>query len=184
MKKYLSVLIAVFAGILIGFFAGRKTIDTSERVRYVKGDPYAVHVPVGLPEKESVLSSDLKLLDVSIPENVSFADSADLAPTAYDWNMKREYTQLLFDNQYGRLTVDAVVQYNKLESLTPTFIPLQKEVVIYRQKVIQPFVMGSYGTFNNLRLGGGVFYHNVGLSINYVTDFNRKGVDVGLMYKF
>ena len=47
-----------------------------------------------------------------------------------------------------------------------------------------PYVGVSYSTLNHVGIGGGMFYHNLGIGAKYITDFNKKGFDFELKYKF
>lgn len=47
-----------------------------------------------------------------------------------------------------------------------------------------PYTSISYSTLNYIGMGGGIFYHNLGLGAKYVTDFKQKGVEFELKYKF
>jgi hypothetical protein len=98
--------------------------------------------------------------------------------------MERKYLETLFDNRYGKFSFEAVVKNNRLQSITPSFFPIEKVVTKYAVDKWQPFVMASYSSLGSVSVGGGMFYRNVGISAGYTTDFSRKGVDVGIMYKF
>jgi hypothetical protein len=55
---------------------------------------------------------------------------------------------------------------------------------VERVRVWTPFISKSYSTLGYVTVGGGIFYHDVGLHARYVTDFGRKGIDIGVMCKF
>jgi hypothetical protein len=169
--------------LMIGFFAGRHTITYKEEVRYVKGETYSAYL--SLPEPKTVQMTDgLRFSDMVIPDSIVFPDDVDLRPTAYDWNLERRYLETLFDNQYGKMTLDARVQYNKLQDLKPVFVPIQKEVIRHVVRTWTPFVSGSYSMLGFASVGGGVFYRDWGVQVQYVTDWTRNGVSIGLMRKF
>jgi hypothetical protein len=181
--KIIYAAICCAACLAIGFFAGRQTVTYKEEVHYVKGDTYSAYL--SLPEpKATRLSGGLRFSDITLPDSIVFPDNVDLRPTAYDWNLKRLYSETLFDNQYGKLTLDASVQYNMLQDLKPTFVPIQKEVIRYVSPTWIPFVSGSYSTLGYASVGGGVFYHDWGVQLQYVTDRTKNGFSVGLMRRF
>ena len=91
----------------------------------------------------------------------------------------------MFDNETeGKLIVGAEVQYNNLQNLSYKFTPMYKQTTITKQRVFTPFAGVSYNTLGFVGVGGGLYYHNVGLGLKYVTDFNQKGYEFGLNYKF
>lgn len=184
MKKLLYILTGTLIGCIMGFFIGRKTIEHTESIKYVKGEEYKAYFTITSKPVEKFIPDNFKLADIEVPKDFYIPDSADLRPTVYDWNLERIYTQELFDNQYGKLTLEAKVQYNRLLSITPTFVPLEKHITKYREKVWQPFVFASYSTLNHAGVGGGMYYHDIGIGLRYTTDFKQKGLDVSLFYKF
>lgn len=178
MNTLLFAIIILLIGILIGRYSFRDI-----EIEYIKGEtridtvripfPYNVEVPGEIRYKYVYKDYDSTRIDT--------VKSKDF--TVEDWNLKRSYNPIIFDNEYGKLTLDASIQYNKLQSLKYTYEPLQK-VIPAKEKIFQPFVSASYSTLNYISVGGGIFYHDLGLELRYVTDFNKKGVDIGLKYKF
>ena len=113
-----------------------------------------------------------------------FTAVVDTAAIIEDWITKREYKQTLFDNTHGKLDIDFTVQYNKPTDLRYSYIPIKEVNTIYKVKVWQPYASASYSTLNYVGVGLGIFYHDVGFGAKYVTDFNKKGVEFELKYKF
>jgi hypothetical protein len=64
------------------------------------------------------------------------------------------------------------------------FTPVTIVRTVEKERVFTPFVMASCNTMKQVGIGGGIFYHNIGVQIRYVTDFKAKGLDLGIMYKF
>lgn len=187
MKNITSALLILLA-LIIGFFIGRSTIDTKTEIKYVKGKTIIDTVYIPSPYAENKPIKD-KLVPVYKKDSTGIESSElDTAKskdaTIQDWNVERKYANTLFNNEYGSLSYDISVQNNKLSSFKYTHTPIQKETNTYKEKVWQPYASASYSTLNYVGVGLGIFYHDLGLEIQYVTDFNKKGVDIGLKYKF
>lgn len=187
MKNTTSALLVLLA-LIIGFFIGRSSIDTKTEIKYAKGTTIIDTVYIPSPYAENKPIKD-KLVPVYKKDSTGIESSElDTAKskdaTIQDWNVERKYANMLFNNEYGNLSYDISVQNNKLSSFKYTHTPMQKETTIYKEKVWQPFISASYSTLNYISVGGGVFYHNLGFEIRYVTDFNKKGIDIGAKYKF
>lgn len=163
--------------LLLGFVVGRSTIGMDAKKTYVKGETVRDWFPILTPFEVSIPADPI----YKYKENTAVVDTAAIIE---DWITKREYKQTLFDNTHGKLDIDFTVQYNKPSDLKYSYIPIKEVNTIYKVKTWQPFVSASYSTLNYVGIGGGVFYHDIGFEIRYVTDFNKKGVDVGLKYKF
>jgi hypothetical protein len=185
MKKYVCIAILFLAiGGFSGFFAGRKTVTYSEVVKYTVGKQYDASYKLPKPATERI-TDVLKASDIFIPDNIVFPDTVDLRPTLYDWNMERKYSELI-EGEFGKLTLNATVQYNRLNELNTSFVPVYKEITRYREKTFQPFASVSCSTFGYAGIGGGLFYRNLGFEYQYQRHFPTKknGHLFGLKYKF
>lgn len=174
--------------LLIGFFVGRSAIDVKTDVKYVKGKTIIDTVFIPSPYAENKPIKD-KLVPVYKKDSTGIESSElDTAKskdaTIQDWNVERKYANTLFNNEYGSLSYDISVQNNKLSSFKYNHTPIQKETNTYKEKVWQPYASASYSTLNYVGVGLGIFYHDVGFGAKYVTDFNKKGVEFELKYKF
>lgn len=176
MKKTISVLLILLA-LIVGFFIGRSTINNQNTTKLVKGETVRDCFPILTPFKVSIPSDPI----YKYKENTAIVDTAAIIE---DWITKRDYKQTLFDNNNGKLDIDFSVQYNKPFDLRYSYIPIKEVNTIYKVKTWQPFVSASYNTLNYVSVGGGFYYHDLGFELRYVTDFNKKGVDIGLKYKF
>lgn len=161
-----SLLIVILGSITVGFFIGRSTINTKTDIKYVKGETVRDWFPILTPFKVSIPSDPI----YKYKENTAVVDTAAIIN---DWIIKRDYKQTLFDNNNGKLDIDFSVQYNKPFNLGYSFTPIQKQTTIYKVKTWQPFISASYSTLNYVSFGGGIFYHNLGFELRYVTDFNQ-----------
>ena len=140
MNKFLVVCsIACFA---IGFFWGRGVLEEKETVHYVKGETIRDTVTQLIPDTV-YLAGELKYRYVyetdTIYKDVPVIDrEGSIAETVRDWNRTREYERLLFDNEFGKLTIVLSVQYNELQKLSYFFTPMYKEITIIKKRVLYP----------------------------------------------
>ena len=114
-------------------------------------------------------------------------EKVDTAAIIADYIASREYAPVLFDSpQLGQLSLSATIQYNRLQDLSYTYLPVHKEITRYRVPVFQPYVGASLSTFNQMSFAGGIFYKNSGFEMQHVLDLERrkKGWGIGLKYKF
>ena len=184
------VLIAA-ALVMVGFFAGRWTDAPKVKTEYVKGEtirdtiyatklvPYKVEIPAKplLPMTPDTIRIPGK------PEIIRM--KVDTAQIIADYIKENSYSNVLFDDQEkGKLTVASVIQYNALKKLGYEFTPIQKQTTIEKRRVLMPFVNASYNTFGYYGAGAGLYYYDVGVNLKYMTNFNSKGYEVGINYKF
>ena len=104
-----------------------------------------------------------------------------------DYELKRTYKLTAFDNKtQGKLDLFPVIQYNKLSALDYNFTPVIERQTIYKTKVWQPFVSASYSTLNYIGIGGGIFYHDIGIEYQYQKSLGSQsnGHLFGVKYKF
>lgn len=182
MNKFLVVCcIACFA---IGFFLGRSFSKEKIITKNVQGvtirDTITRFVPdtvylTGKLKYKYVYISDTIYKDVPVIDR-----EESIAETVRDWNRTREYNRLLFDNEFGKLSIDFVTQYNELQKLSYSFTPVRREKMIVKKRVFEPFVSVSCIQLGFFSMGGGFFYQDVGFRIEYAVD----GLNFGIMYKF
>jgi len=178
--KIVYIVTSLLVGLMIGFFLGRKEVST--KTEYVKMYPIQgfSEVPKSFLETIPEMPNFLYFTDT-----VTSEIKVDTAAIIRDWTTKREYELTLIDSpELGKLTIFPIVQYNELQPVRYEFLPVQK--VVYKQPVWQPFVGASYSTFNEVSLGVGTFYHNLGIEASYVKDLTlkRDGYEFGIKYKF
>ena len=191
-KKSSIVIIILLLLSWIGvFIGGRLTVEDKVVIKYVNADSIAAKVAIDdwlvnetIPEApELPLKNDTVWLD-SI---VYVVEKVDTAAIIADYIASREYAPVLFDSpQLGQLGLSAIIQYNRLQDLSYTYLPVYKEITRYRVPVFQPYIGGSLNTLSQMSFVGGIFYKNSGLEIQYIIDFERrkKGYGLGLRYKF
>lgn len=178
MKQLLYIAVTVFVG-LVCYLIGRQNI--TEKTEYVKMYPVSgfSEIPVSFIENMP-----------TVPILLYFTDSTgkieiDTAAMVRDWITERQYQLTLFDSpELGKFTIYPTVQYNKLQPVRYEFVPIQK--IQYKTPVWQPFFSASYSTMGYAGVGGGLFYHNIGLEYQYLKGLKNidNGHIIGLKYKF
>lgn len=181
----LPILIALAAG----FFIGRATIEKDEKFRHVKGETVYGRLDPDFLTVKYEFKSDIKFL----PRYLWKADTInkvehiipDTAKIIEDFLTERKYDIRVFDNENGRLDVQPTLQYNRIQSFSYSFTPIHK-LIPSKEKVFVPFVSGSYNSFGIAGIGGGLFYHNIGLEYKYLYQLpaNLRGHEVGMKVKF
>lgn len=167
--KYLPYIV-IF---LIGYFLGRDTTVVHEVERHVKGKTITDTVAVPEPYFVSTPVLPLFFYKADTVRNVQVVDTAAILA---DWIQQRNYKQTLFDNESGKADINLSVQYNKLTDLSYSFTPIHKEIIRTKEQAWLPFVSASYS--GQLGVGGGLFYHNIGVEYQYQFD----GHLIGLKY--
>ena len=183
--NYIWIVVSAIA-LTIGFFIGRS--NTTESIKYIKGETVTntvyqdkiikvlSEVPANpvLPTKHDTIYKDGKPVFEYI--------KVDTAMIIANYIEKHTYKTVAFDDNNGKLTLMPVVQYNELQSYGYEFTPITK--VVTKLRTITPFVTASYNSFGYVGIGGGVYYHNIGLSASYLSNFSTTGFEVDIHYKF
>ena len=181
MKSWHIVLIII--ALVIGFFVGRKTIST-EVTAYIPQKPISGSVaPVPVSETKPT-NPQLPTKDTVYLPGKPIIQVVDTAKIIEDYQLLRKYSEMLFNNEYGSFKLNSEVQYNKLQILDYKFIPIQKVTTISKKKIFTPYIRGSYSTLGYFGAGGGIYYYDLGIDIQYQTDLNKKGIEIGTNYKF
>lgn len=193
MNKIFYYIIAGAICICIGFFIGRGTVKIKTETKTVLGktiyDSISVEklVPkyVYLPSKPIYIELRDSIAIVYTPTPKDTAES--LKMVLDDWNAKRVYANNLFkDSVNGIFDYDITVQYNKLQSFKYEFTPVKTVITKERIRALQPFVGASYSTLDIVGVGGGIFYHDLGLEVLYNKNYvnGDDGISFGIKYKF
>lgn len=188
--KYLLVglIIGLVIGLIAGYFIARSSISTVPEVDRIKGATITGSVsptqfePIKEEKPDRPLSPMIVYKDRYQP-----IDSAEFAAMVIaDYELKRTYRLTAFDNNQGKLELFPVIQYNRLSALDYNFTPMIERQTISKTKVWQPFLSGSYSTLGYIGIGGGVFYHNIGVEYQYQVDYTNghTGHMFGGKYKF
>lgn len=183
-------LIILLVGCAISFFIGRSTIDTKTKTEYVKGETIkdTVYIPAPYSEKKADKDNLIPIYkkDREDKETTELDTAKSKDVTIHDWNLERKYSDQVFNNENGKLLYDITVQNNKLSKFNYTFTPIQKVTTTIKEKIFQPYVSAGYSTLDIASVGGGFFYHNLGIEYQFQRDFkyNDTGHSLGLKYKF
>lgn len=180
MKKAEIKRVLVFMAIIamcsvISFFIGRSTIDIKSITKIEKGETISGSVSPSqfVPIKEEKPEISILYRDTGSVRYVNLP--ADTAGIIADYELKRTYQLTAFDNKtQGKLELFPVIQYNRLTGLDYNFTPMIKTNYIYKDKVWHPFVSGSYSTLGYVGIGGGIFYHNIGVEYQYQIDYRNR----------
>lgn len=185
MEKTIKILVVliVFA---VGFYLGRLTIETKEKIVYKQGKTVTGQLNYFEPiELEGNLEDVPKIFwktDTIIKENTIYLkQEIDTVKILADFLIKREYDFNVFDDENGTLDIKQTIQFNQLQDFNYTFTPIHKEIIRPKERVFEPFASVSYSTLNYFGVGGGCFYHNLGLEYNYWTN---KTHSLGIKYKW
>jgi len=172
---------------LISFFLGRITTKPKETVKYVKGETITNTVKV--PDVKYIEVPKIYYLPtkpVTITKDSIVVQVVDTSKIIEEYITKNQYIFNVFDDEKGKLDVNQTIQYNKLQNFDYTFTPIQKEITIKRERIVSPFASVSYNSFGTVGAGGGLFYHNIGVEVQYLysTYEKRSGLSGGLKIKF
>lgn len=179
MKRQL--IIAVIS-LVVGLYVGRLT-TTVENTEYVRQKPESGTALRTIVEEVKPLKPTLPVRDTVYLDNI-VVQVVDSAKIIEEYQLLRKYSDLLFDNEYGTLTLNSEVQYNKRNALSYEFVPIQKVTTIQKKDVFTPYVRTSYSSFGIVGVGAGVYYHDLGIDIQYQRFKYDSGYEVGINYKF
>lgn len=183
--------IIILVSLIIGFFAGRSRIDSEPIIKYIKGDTITDSIPYPVPYDSIQIKykylpriTDTLYLD---GDTVIVQGDIDTSAILADYLLKRLYKETLFDNDtIGSLNIETSVERNRLGSITYSFNPITKEITIPEKRLITPFIIGSYNTFNQFGIGGGLYINDVGVSLKYLnnTTMTNRGFEIGVFKSF
>ncbi|EGK01687.1 MULTISPECIES: hypothetical protein [Dysgonomonas] len=168
MKKATIVIIYGIICLVIGFFFGRLYIDSEPKLEYIKGATTTGSVSLTQFEPIKEEKPDIQYRDTGSIKYVNLP--ADTAAIIADRELKRTYKLTAFDNKtQGKLELFPVIQYNRLAALDYNYTPIIERQTIYKTKVWQPFISGSYSTLNYLcryRRWGVLSQSRIGISVS------------------
>lgn len=186
MKSFKNILICILLLTVIGLIING--YNRKIKTNYIKGKtihdivispvPYRVEVPT-FPDFPIIHDT------VSLPgEKEYIVQKIDTQQIIADYIKKLYYKDTLFDSDtLGSMIVDIIVQYNKMQSLEYYFTPIQKETIIEKNKLLAPFISASANTLGQLDIGIGFYYKNIGVEVKYITNFENKGIGIGISKK-
>ena len=189
-KNILTIFIPIFiAGVILGFMLGRES--KSEQVIY-KTQP-SVTGSVTHPVAKSETTPEHPVLPIRVDtfykDKIKYVvQTVDTAAIIDDYIKKRSYEIVAFDKpDVGKLEVKADVQYNNLSLFDYSFTPVEKTTTNEKKRVWIPFVSASWIINESVAVGGGLFYHDIGIEYQFqfhTEDIFKNGHLVSLKYKF
>ena len=197
--KVALCIIIILGALIGGFFIGRKTIKPGNpEIIYVPGDtvkvdkPYPVPVYVNKPvDTTDVLVAAIKsgrfkdLFPENVRDSIIYVTKDDSAAVLKDWATERFYKEQLFDiDTVGTATLQARVQYNRLEWYETTFVPVTKVITNDRPiKKYSPFIGAGITTMPTVSAQAGMFFNDkYGVSASYQYDWEINKHIVGTMF--
>lgn len=208
--KKKAAIVATLAVLLLvtGFFVGRKTIRIEApkpEIVYVPGDtvkiPFDNPVPTPVYIKTPADTSDIiraavrsgkfdDLFPTHVKDSIIYITKEDTSAIVWDWATERFYKEKVFDiDTLGTAFINAKTQYNRLEILGTTFVPVQKVVNTNTilMKKFSPFVGAGITTMPSYVISGGmIFDDKYGAALMFQRDWkaNRNSAGVEIIYKF
>lgn len=210
-KLAFNIVVVIFL-LTLGFFLGRKTIETKTEIvtEYIQGEkitdtlfypkPYKVYIK---PDTLSIIQQCIKdgIYKELWPEKVVTeyieVNKSDTTAIMNDWATKRYYSETLFnDEKQGSCAFNAEVQYNRLKMVDYTYTPVVQTITKtkYATKMFSPYVGLSYlenpwDEIKNptIQLNGGVFIKETyGFQVLYQRGLKLKSdyIGGGFIYKF
>lgn len=184
LKSFASAVVYA-AIVMIAFFVGRLTVLTETKIEYVRGKE-----SVGSIGKEQLVPTKVESMgSFALPYKPIFIKEVeyalvDTAAIIADYEKRKEYKLMAFDDEKGRLELLPVVQYNALQAVDWRFTPVEKVVTKVKGRQWQPFVSASYSTLGYVGVGGGVFYHNIGVEYQCLKGKSENGHLISGKWKF
>ena len=181
--------LSVLCGIGVGFILGRSVRTITTKIEYIREQPLSgvVHnVSPVIEERPNASDLPLRRDTIYIKNTVYVSEVIDTAAIIAEYELRRTYKLPVFDNTYGKLDITVKTQYNRLDSLSYTFIPIRTVRTVLIERKWQPFVSLSYSTIGCVGAGGGIFYNKFGLEYQYhrILTNDRAGHQFGLKWKF
>ena len=184
MKKY--VLIAFVLGVAVGFFLNKEKYEVV--VKEVKGDTIkeVVHLPSPTIQQSKLDIASLPhyvFKEIVRVDTITQIATIDTLAILRDYTAIKAYSYTLFNNEYGKLTLDQNTQYNSILSTSYNYEPIKR--VESLQKKWQILIGAGYSTNNYVGPSAGVIYKDFGLFGGYRYNFSEQKniVDFSLMFK-
>ena len=188
LRSLITILSALVVGIFCGWFIGsRQESEIREAVRITQrpatrinlGVPSPVRVqPIALPK---IQYHDTVREEVRIP--------ADTAGIIADYFKQKKYELNFSTDTTGVFKVNATVVCNRLEDVSATIIPLQREVehTVVKVRKFRPFVSGAIALSKDIGVslgGGGIINERHIVRFEYMRLGDRNYVQGGYGFIF
>lgn len=162
--KNIFYLIVIFGIWLFGFYLGRTIIKVDKPdpdIVYIPGDtirdsipkpiPFYVEAPVDTADiikqcvKDGIYYELFPEKTKTVTEYIEVTKD-DTTAIMRDWATKRAYSEVLFDSDtIGNCTVNIETQYNRVNNIDYTFVPVIKTITYKEEtiKLFSPYVGGG-----------------------------------------
>ena len=184
LKWYIGIAFAI--GIMLGFFLNKQ--DYKVIVKEVKGDSIkeVVHVPSPSIQQSKLDIASLphyvfkEIVRIDTITNIAIVDTLAILR---DYIAIKNYSYTLFNNEYGKLTLDQKTQYNSIVQTSYNYEPIKR--VESKLKRWQLLVGAGYNTDNYIGPSVGIIYKDIGIIGGYKVGIDTKNsvVDIGIMYR-
>jgi hypothetical protein len=186
MKQAALILLFVLLSFAAGFYLGRRSVEVTETTVVEYQQMPTISVSVSAPEP-------IRFTVPELPQWLYFTDTVtrqqhiDTAAILADWILRREYAGRLINDTTGTVDYLATVQYNRLQTISLDYTPVQRTVTITKtiQQRFTPFLLIGGNTAGFGQLETGVLFRKWGASIELGTDFtgtNYVGGKVGVKF--
>lgn len=163
-RNYKLVLYTLMIGCIIGLILGTTLFNKVEyEVVEKAGKPIYGTVYVGSPFKTTNFKYDTieslpkyiftTITKTIIKDSIVHAEIDSLL-VLQDYLRRRQYEYVLFDNKYGKLTLNQSVQFNRLETTNYDFKPIERTT--YKSIKTSPFIYGELSSNKTFGIGGGI----------------------------
>ncbi len=180
----IGILIAVF---VLGFLLGRGSVQKETIVRHHKGEKVSGKVERDILNADVEFVTEIKLIPYLYWKQDTIREVITLVPDTAaiidDYRTKRKYSFVVFDDMSGKLVAKPTILHNRLLNFEYEYTPIYRHTITTKEKTIQPFISTSFNTLSGFGIGGGFFYHNIGIEYNYILS-NTNGHYLGIKYKF
>ena len=173
MKKYIAL--SFVLGLLLGFILNKEKYKTI--VKEVKGDTIkeVVHIPSPTIQYSKLSLSKLPhyvFKEIVRVDTITQVATIDTLAILRDYTAIKNYSYTLFNNEYGKLTLDQNTQYNSILSTSYNYEPI-KRVQTYQRK--WQFLVGAgYSSNNYVGPSAGIIYKDIGVVGGYKYSFSEK----------
>ena len=203
-KNWWKIAVFIIAGLFLlglGFYIGRQrepeTIIKTE-IKYVELPPVhdTIDKPVPYKVVEPADTADIILACIKSgkfeelfpkqPGDTVYVTQQDSAAVIKDWATERLYSEILFDvDTLGKCVVDASIQFNRMQNMSYTFTPIQKqtETTVKTTRSFLPYLGGGLNTAGTFMAQGGMFFkQDAGFGVQYNYDPKTKTNSVGALF--
>lgn len=155
-----------------------------------------------IQDYHKIISDDLKIKIKSDIEIANYKDSIARLDSNKNCNDALDAKQLVIYHMGLKAYNDSIqlreCNFQKAvkdSTIVANTIAFNNQVAITRKlendikntagpRIFTPFANMSYNSFGYIGVGGGLYYHNIGLGAKYITDFKNNGWEANVNVKF